>query len=190
MKHNECKHRVQAINSRAFATVGGWHENKKLSYCEEYLTEDDKWNSLPPLCNERSSPGSVFLNERFLYAVGGANTVNSVEVLDFSEKVLWKTILLEGRVINFASNVMAIPASNSEILVLKASEKMEVGLLSLDFNVVFELPGLKLRDEYVCNQAIVIDKSTYIFGSNGHMHILDMNTRKFEELEYANIYSI
>eukprot|EP00826_Nyctotherus_ovalis_P036038 TRINITY_DN3158_c0_g1_i7.p1 TRINITY_DN3158_c0_g1~~TRINITY_DN3158_c0_g1_i7.p1 ORF type:complete len:240 (+),score=10.76 TRINITY_DN3158_c0_g1_i7:89-808(+) len=188
MKYSKCLHRAQKINDKVFATIGGYH-NDHLAYCEEYSIENDAWKTLPELIRKRASPGSVFLSNRFLYAIGGYECKNTIEMLDFNEKKLWSDVDFRNNRMSFETSVVAMPISDSEILILSANEKMQVGLLNNNFRAIIEWPSLKLKDSYKHNQVPIIGKDAYIFGFNGHMHILNMDTKQFEELNYNSIYS-
>jgi hypothetical protein len=54
-----------------FAVVGDRDNSKGTAYCEEYSIVEDKWKELPMLNQGDSYYGTAFLNERYLYAIGG-----------------------------------------------------------------------------------------------------------------------
>lgn len=196
MRYAKYHHRAQVINSKVFVTIGGkcgnnWYENIIIPHCEEYSIDNNKWNMLPSMQHARFMPGSAFLKGRFLYAIGGCKAGNSIEALDFNDnkKRSRELLMLESRELEFTDNMLAIPVSDNEILILSGDKEMKAGLLNLDLKVISQWPSLKLEDQYTHNQVVIIGRNAYILGTSGHMHILDIDYRKFEELACANIYS-
>lgn len=70
MKYAKYGHLLQVISDVTFVTIGGYRDHY-IPYCEKYQITSNEWRLLPSLNKARSLPGTAFLDNRFLYAIGG-----------------------------------------------------------------------------------------------------------------------
>eukprot|EP00826_Nyctotherus_ovalis_P058013 TRINITY_DN7950_c0_g1_i4.p1 TRINITY_DN7950_c0_g1~~TRINITY_DN7950_c0_g1_i4.p1 ORF type:complete len:309 (+),score=74.26 TRINITY_DN7950_c0_g1_i4:347-1273(+) len=187
MKHAKEDHTIQIISKNVFATVGGF-SGGTLKCCEEYLVAEDKWEELPPLNNSRYTAATVFMDNKMLYAIGGNRDGSNIEVLDYSEKKECKIVNIMFKEVEFDYSPKTLPVSKNEVLILCGNDSTNAGLLNLKGNVIKKYPGLQLKDSYFRNQIYVKDKKGYILGYRGHIHIFDLETKKFTEIEYSSIF--
>eukprot|EP00826_Nyctotherus_ovalis_P052461 TRINITY_DN6646_c0_g5_i1.p1 TRINITY_DN6646_c0_g5~~TRINITY_DN6646_c0_g5_i1.p1 ORF type:complete len:473 (-),score=61.54 TRINITY_DN6646_c0_g5_i1:64-1482(-) len=187
MKYAKYDHTIQVINKTLFAAVGGYNQNY-MACCEEYFILDDKWRELPSLNRPREYTATVFVDHKLLYAIGGDNSNNTVEVLNYNERKMWKTVNIVANKVKFNYSPKALIVSKNEVLIFCGNNSNIVGLWDLKDNMVKNYPGSKLADHYFRNQVYVRDRKGYILGHYGHMHIFDLDTRKFTELEYSSMF--
>eukprot|EP00826_Nyctotherus_ovalis_P052459 TRINITY_DN6646_c0_g1_i2.p1 TRINITY_DN6646_c0_g1~~TRINITY_DN6646_c0_g1_i2.p1 ORF type:complete len:473 (+),score=28.63 TRINITY_DN6646_c0_g1_i2:213-1631(+) len=186
MKYNKCNHTIQMINKNLFVAVGGY-DTTYLSCCEEYSIVNDKWESIPSLNKPRCYIATVFLNNELLYAIGGTNYNNDIEVLNYSEKKIWTDVNIMVNEISFSGSPKALIISKDEILILSGNNTIIAGLWNIKANIIKDYPGSKLNDYYT-NQFYVENGKGYILGYYRYMHIFDLDTRKFTELEYSSMF--
>jgi len=187
MKDYKYWHSLQDINRELFAAIGGYNEGV-MSCCEVYSIPNDKWESLPSLNNARAYPATVYLNNKFLYAIGGYKKINTIEVLNFNERKTWNLLNLTSNEVMFDNSPVAISMSKDEVLILCGNDGTDVGIFNPSLNAVKRYSCSKLVDHYFSNTVSIINKKAYILGQNGHMHIYDMITKELTELEYSSIF--
>ena len=188
MKNCKYGHSLQGISKRLFTAIGG-NNGGSMSCCEVYSIPDDKWEPLPSLNNARSWLATIYLNNKFLYAIGGYNKNSSIEVLNFNERKTWNCLHLTYNEVEFGNALAAIPISKDEVLILCGYNETDAGIFNTSFNSIKKYSCSKLGDQYCYNMVSIINKKGYVLGYNGHMHIYDMVTRELTELEYSSILS-
>jgi len=186
MKNCKYAHSLQAINKELFTAIGG-NNGKAMSCCEVYSIPDNKWELLPSLNNARIYPATLYLNDKFLYVIGGCNKNNIIEVLNFNERKTWSLINLTSNKITLYSNPKAIPMSKDEVLILCGNDGTDAGIFNPSLNEIKKYSCSKLGDSYCYNTVLTINKKAYILGLNGHMHIYDIASKEFTELKYSTI---
>eukprot|EP00826_Nyctotherus_ovalis_P052460 TRINITY_DN6646_c0_g1_i7.p1 TRINITY_DN6646_c0_g1~~TRINITY_DN6646_c0_g1_i7.p1 ORF type:complete len:488 (-),score=47.25 TRINITY_DN6646_c0_g1_i7:136-1542(-) len=186
MKYSKNNHTIQIVGKILFATVGGYNETY-LSCCEEYSIVNDKWEELPSLNTPRHCAATIFLDNKLLYAIGGINSDSGIEVLNYSEKKTWTVVNIMINEIVLNNSPKALILSKNEILVFSGNNDNIAGLWNLKANSIKNYANSKLNDYYF-NQVYMRNRKGYVFGHYGHVHIFDLNTRKFTEFEYSNIF--
>ena len=118
MNYSKCEHKAEPISFSDFVTVGGNDGNSSISYCEQYSLKHNKWLKMPSLNRSRRFPATAFLNNKYLYAIGGIGSNNEIEMLDLGEWLNWVTINLLPKKLDFDDGPAAFPISPHEIMIL------------------------------------------------------------------------
>eukprot|EP00826_Nyctotherus_ovalis_P004208 TRINITY_DN10890_c0_g3_i2.p1 TRINITY_DN10890_c0_g3~~TRINITY_DN10890_c0_g3_i2.p1 ORF type:complete len:260 (-),score=31.92 TRINITY_DN10890_c0_g3_i2:108-842(-) len=187
MKYAKNHHRAQAIHSKAFVTTGGF-DTFQVFYCEEYSVTRSEWRDLPSLNRARSNTATAFLNNRFLYAIGGSNTNSEIEMLDFNEKKAWIPVVFTNE-LAFNNSPAAFPISDHEIIILCGGNTASSGIFNTRNNTVKNFPLGNIVDHYMYNAVSIIDKKAYIISYNGNIHFYDIEEKKYIEHPYSNLYT-
>ena len=190
MKYSRYGHRAEPISVNEFIVMGGNNDTTTLSECEEYSIIDDEWKKIPSLNKPRYWHASVFMNERFLYVIGGCNTNREIELLDVEEKKVWISVPISVNELKYDACIAAFPISKSEIMILCGDGSFETGIFNIREKKI-KMCDLSLRpDNYYYNPACTIENNVYIIGASyGHIRIYNIDEKKFDEIEYSAAFS-
>lgn len=185
MAHRRCEHRTETLSPTAFMAVGGFDGEKPIPHCEEFSIKDNRWTSLPSLNYPRHCFATALLNSRYVYAIGGEEAKEAIEVFDIIEKAAWRSVQLLSEDALVRKSIAAFPISAGEILILSASRS----LVYSPGKGGLEESGLQLEKEcYELNSPCMIEGSVYVLGELcGNVHVYKIAEREVDEHEYENI---
>ena len=182
MRYHKYCHSVEFVSDQAFVAIGGYN-SKSMAYCEQYFILENKWSLLPSLNIARHSSAPAFIGTRYLYAIGGYNSDNTIEVLNMAEKKSWEIIKLTLNNTDFRSNPIAIEISGTEILIFCGGDKTDTAIFDLKCNSVSKHNMFVKPDGYSFSGMCIIRRRGYIIGHNGHIHIYDIGRKHIEEVD-------
>jgi len=188
MKYAKFGHKAEPISSIDFVTVGGSDGNSSIAYCEKYSIPKNKWVQLPSLNRARRFPATSFLKNRFLYAIGGIDSNNEIEMLDINEWRNWATIRLDRDKLEFDDGPAAFPISSNEIIILCGNDTTATAIFNTSRNTIRRWTSSAKSDSYYENQVCIFNNIAYIIGEdNGHIHIYKIEDKVFDDIDYENI---
>jgi len=190
MNYAKYAHSTQVISVDAFVALGGCDGNKAYAYCEEYSTYKNEWAILPSLNNARDAPGTLFLNNKYLYAIGGEFSDSTIERLDITQKNSWILVNLASNELSINKSPRAFLISDSEALILSGNDKDEVvGIYNINANTIKKSEMTTVKDYYyrtnVCNIGFYI----VVIGTRGNVVSYNLKTKKFESISYSSTCS-
>jgi len=174
-------HRMILINDYYFWTIGGINVPKALNVCEEYSIRDNIWKLLPTLNYSRVSPGAV-LSGSYVYAIGGADSLNSIERIDLLEKNEWENVKIKSCTLNFTKTPAAFLISPFQIMIFKGDITDSVGIYDILSATVKKSEFYKAKpDEYWTSTPVISKGIVYIFGNlKGYLHNFNFVTKKID----------
>eukprot|EP00826_Nyctotherus_ovalis_P046179 TRINITY_DN5188_c0_g2_i4.p1 TRINITY_DN5188_c0_g2~~TRINITY_DN5188_c0_g2_i4.p1 ORF type:complete len:495 (-),score=79.64 TRINITY_DN5188_c0_g2_i4:88-1497(-) len=187
MKYAKCGHKAEPISSAEFVTIGGSDGNSSIAYCEKYSVAKNKWELLPSLNRARRFPATSFIKNKLLYAIGGIDSNNEIEMLEINEWQNWVTIKLASDKLEFDDGPAAFPISPNEIMILCGNDTTTTAIFNLTYNTVRKCTPSAKRDSYYENQVCIFDNAAYIIGEdNGHIHIYKLASKAFDDIDYED----
>jgi len=183
MKHPKWCHSVQAIGSKGFATIGGWDNSQAIAVCEEYSIPDNKWSPLPSLVNANCYHGTVYLSNKFLYAIGGYAPKDTVEMLDMSTKKEWVIVKILVNDMIYRDSAAAFPVTNNEVIVISGS----VGVFNVAEKTIKKKQDIIKIDNLYYNSVHIVKNQAYVIGLTGNIHIYDIRKRTLRVIDYSTI---
>ena len=188
MIYQKYEHSIEITSSNKFVTIGGY-SGECITYCEEYSINENKWDQFPSLNIARRRFGTSLIKGSYLYAIGGVNSNNSIEVIDIGKKKSWEFVKISLNELSFIDNAWAFPTSDDEIIIMCGDNTTDIGKLDISSSKITKLPNLSLTDYYLFNSKCVIQGDIYTIGYYGHIHIYHSNFKIFEEIKYSSAYS-
>lgn len=184
MKYAKYRHKTEVLSRNTFMAIGGFDGKVSISKCEEYSVAEDKWTEAPALNRARYHAATALLNG-LLYAIGGFDAQNDVEVLDLAHKTAWNSVKVAKSEINIGNSAAAFPVSDSEIMILCGDFSTVAGLYDLQKGSIKKHQLALGKDYYCFNSVCKMHDGMYIIGMNGHIHIYKTKSGEFEEIEYS-----
>ena len=185
MAYSKNNHAVEPISNNTFITVGGFNKFA-LRYCEKYSILDNKWSLLPLLNIARYWIGTAFIQNKYVYAIGGCDSKNSIEVFNINIMTNWKIINLASNDANFNNSPGTIKLSNNEIFIFCGNGTNETAIFNIKNSTVKKQSIIAKPDYYFHSRICAIGRFAYIIGFNGHIHILDMDKKQITEIDHSN----
>ena len=130
MIYNKVWHAIEVISDDKFVVTGGYND-VSLNYCEEYSLKKNKWYSFPSLNTARNTHTTAFVEKKFLYAIGGWSSGNSIEMIDISKKDCWNTVNILSRDLEFDANPEAFSISDNEIIIITGNSTTDYGIFNI-----------------------------------------------------------
>eukprot|EP00826_Nyctotherus_ovalis_P064289 TRINITY_DN9427_c0_g1_i13.p1 TRINITY_DN9427_c0_g1~~TRINITY_DN9427_c0_g1_i13.p1 ORF type:complete len:466 (+),score=31.16 TRINITY_DN9427_c0_g1_i13:172-1569(+) len=187
MKYAKNCHAACAISTNSFVTIGGFNK-AALSCCEEYLLSADTWMPFPSLNVARLNAGSILMKNRYLYAVGGRNTKNEIEVIDISIQKSWMLVNIASNELDFNECPEILRMSDNKLIILCGNDTTEAGIFNIKHKTIKKHPLCTVADYFACNSATVIGRKTYLMGYQGNVYIYDLITKNLKEFPYSNMF--
>jgi len=188
MNYAKGYHTTQVISPDAFVTLGGYNNGKANAYCEKYSTYKDEWIILPSLNNVRYGAGTLLLNDKYLYAIGGDDSNNTIEKLDITQKSAWILVYLASNELSINRSPRAFLISDSEALILSGNNTDQVGIYNIYANTIKKSEMSTVKAYYYHNNVCNIESYVYIIGHNGNVVSYNLKTKKLKTTPYSSIY--
>jgi len=189
MNYAKAGHSTQVILPDVFVALGGYNNEKRNTYCEEYSTYKNEWTILPSLNNAREGAGTLLLNNKYLYVIGGIDSNNTIERLDIIQKNVWVLVNLASNEISINVSPRAFFISDSEALILSGNyADLVVGKYDINANTIKKSEMTTVSDYYHFVNACNIGSYVYILGYNGNAVSYNLRTKKLKVTPYSNIY--
>jgi len=186
MNYVKYNHATEAISTIEFVTVGGF-DKSGIRHCERYNVVEDKWRLLPLLNYSRYGLGTVFLLNKYLYAIGGSDEKNTIEMLNIDESKQWVFVSLALCEMDLDKSLKGFPISDNEILLLCGGETT-VGLLNIKENTVKKSELKTKVDRFNFNSVSIIEGNAYIVGNGfGHVHVYKFKEKVFDDIDFSDI---
>ena len=199
MNHGRADHSLVIVNGTTLFVVGGRNSDKEMNSCERLVLGKDKWEDCASL-NERKLWVTVCpIQNRYLYAFGGAYNGNSsesdmIEFLDTnntSAKSWTKITLVAGQDIwNKAVFVGACELSEGNILLFGGALKGDQFTATYSFDIktlkITKRKPLVEKDAFYRTKPAIIENKLLIVGTTGgDMHIYDTKTEEWSLIKKA-----
>eukprot|EP00826_Nyctotherus_ovalis_P025854 TRINITY_DN2006_c0_g3_i4.p1 TRINITY_DN2006_c0_g3~~TRINITY_DN2006_c0_g3_i4.p1 ORF type:complete len:466 (+),score=140.25 TRINITY_DN2006_c0_g3_i4:123-1520(+) len=184
MKYAKYRHKTEVLSRNTFMAIGGFDGKVSIARCEEYSVAEDRWTEAPALNKARYHTATALLNG-LLYAIGGFDAQNDVEVLDLSQKSVWTCVKVAKSEVSIGNSAAAFPISDTEIMILCGDFSTAAGLYDLQKESIKKHQLALGKDYYCFNSVCKIGDSMYIIGMNGHIHIYRTKSGEFEEIDYS-----
>jgi len=189
MNYAKYCHSTQVISPNAFVALGGYDGKEPYAYCEEYSTYKDRWTILPSLNNARYGPGTLLLNNEYLYAIGGKDSNSTIERLDIIQKNRWILVNLASNELSINISPRAFLISDSEALILSGNYTDEVvGIYNINANTIKKSEMTTIEDYYYYGNVCNIGSYIVIISTRGNVVSYNLKTKKFEGTSYSSIY--
>jgi len=186
MRCKKCYHSTGIVTRISFMSIGGFDGSIPMAYCEEYSTTTNSWKECPALNRARTFTATALLNNRYLYAIGGSNSNNEIEMLDTRVKHSWITICLAVNTLKFDNSPIAFAISSEEILIIRGDISTETGILNVKDGTIKRFKENVKPDNYFYNSVCQIEERFYVIGNEGTIHIYDSINKKFEEINLVS----
>ena len=188
MNYAKTGHSTQVISPDAFVALGGYNNEKACAYCEEYSTYKDEWVILPSLNSARRGAGTLLLNNKYLYAIGGEDSNSTIERLDITQKNSWIFANLASNELSIDASPRAFLISDNEALILSGNNTDEVGIYNINANTIEKSEMTTIKDWYYRVNACSIGSYVVVIGSLGNLVSYNLKTKKLEATPYSSIY--
>jgi len=189
MKHARYYHSTHVISSDVFVVLGGYNNEKRNAYCEEYSIYKNKWTALPSLNNARQGAGTLLLEKKYLYAIGGYGSNSTIERLDIIRKNAWIPVNLASNELSIDYSPRAFLISGSEALILSGNNTDEVvGIYDINEGTIKKSEMTTVKDYYYFVNVCTFGSYVYIIGYSGNVVSYNSDTKKFEVIFYPSIY--
>lgn len=189
MTYAKFNHTTEVISTTEFVAIGGYN-GQAMKCCEKYNTGDDEWALLPELNIPRYGLGSVFMQNTYLYAIGGADEKNTVELLDLSQNRFWVLLKLKQCEVNLDYSLKAFSASPHEAIMFCGGEE-RMGIFDTREKTVRRSKLATKVDRYNFNSLCVVREHAYVIGNGyGHLHDYSFKDNKLYDMDLAQIYKV
>jgi len=189
MNYAKYLHSTQVLLPDTFVTLGGYDSKKAYTYCEEYSTYKNEWAILPSLNNARYGSGTLLLNDKYLYAIGGSNSNSTIERLDITQKNRWILLNLASNELSIDKSPRAFFISDSEALILSGNYTDEVvGIYDINASTIKKSEMTTAKDYYYYGNVCNIGSYIVVIGTRGNVVSYNLKTKKLETISYSKIY--
>lgn len=195
MSHAKYYHTAQPVSYDSFVVVGGFDGYSSMNVCEEYIVKNNQWAHIPPLKSFRYSAATVFINDQYLYVIGGTGVKEVIERLDMSTRKEWSVVPIkceESKTVQYTGqNPAAFPISNTEIIIFCGGNSSAAALFDTKDNTVTSFSSSLKCESYYSNPVCTLGGCAYTIGGDyGHVQIYMVGERRLKTIDFADATSV
>eukprot|EP00826_Nyctotherus_ovalis_P032549 TRINITY_DN2622_c0_g1_i1.p1 TRINITY_DN2622_c0_g1~~TRINITY_DN2622_c0_g1_i1.p1 ORF type:complete len:360 (-),score=19.01 TRINITY_DN2622_c0_g1_i1:125-1204(-) len=187
MHYAKCEHTTQTILPNVFVAIGGCDGNDFVTHCEEYSISKNEWTLIPSLNEKRCNAATFLLKNRYLYAIGGYSSENTIEMLDITQKKAWTLVNLVSNELSINDSPAAFLISSREALILCGYGTNDVEIYDIKAGTIKKTIPISVEDSFYNQNICMMGSSMYIISYCGNVISYNNKSKSLETISYEDI---